>query len=593
MLSGESSSSTIHCEPTAIAQQSTASASSVNRRETFDNDSMPSSSKVASTTRSPGRVNTLFASSSRSEIISDQITEWFNGIIFMRKLQAAVTGSFISGCIFMLSIVFLQFSIWAPVQFIYDAFSSIFSLSSWFTSTFAALSSFASSFVMLILLCKADQMRHVCVIYIIFLICLKFTSFLGSLIFGISSLFYLLSISFYFTCGILILGQLFATKALMKLVRQIVMKPFTFPLPPPFAVHSPKPEQTRTLTTVLGSHDKLLKLFAFFDLRRIAWTDRIRRQEVFSLSQPGGHPRNWSAVSSSCVQVLDGVRHQLEIVSVTSSLSRDIDDDDDDELDKEMLMMPYKTRKQLYSSAIRKRHRTALRPSIPKKVLPGPQGIWLSKLSSIMPDKQATISRYDANLCILAIESLYMLIVESYHDDRYGVVLKDLAAIIGTLLSLISTIDKFFRSRADVHLMIFVGFGFLMAFLKRYGFSAVSVNLLLSAFVIQWAMLIRGFLSKQFHDTGTFTLGVPEMMCADSSCAVVLITMGVLLGRMTPAQFILLAFFETSISVFVEHIVFNILHELCCFGCSSLHLMLPCKNRVRLVENLGAILGNF
>ncbi|XGW02327.1 hypothetical protein V3C99_014399 [Haemonchus contortus] len=112
----------------------------------------------------------------------------------------------------------------------------------------------------------------------------------------------------------------------------------------------------------------------------------------------------------------------------------------------------------------------------------------------------------------------------------------------------------------DVHLMIFVGFGFLMAFLKRYGFSAVSVNLLLSAFVIQWAMLLRGFLSKQFQETGTFTLGVPEMMCADNSCAVVLITMGVLLGRMTPVQFLLLAFFETSFSVLVDHIVFNILH---------------------------------
>ncbi|VDP46803.1 unnamed protein product [Heligmosomoides polygyrus] len=44
----------------------------------------------------------------------------------------------------------------------------------------------------------------------------------------------------------------------------------------------------------------------------------------------------------------------------------------------------------------------------------------------------------------------------------------------------------------------------------RYGFSAVSVNLLLSAFVIQWAMLLRGFLSKQFQETGIFTLGVPE-----------------------------------------------------------------------------------
>ncbi|PAV70918.1 hypothetical protein WR25_18851 [Diploscapter pachys] len=112
----------------------------------------------------------------------------------------------------------------------------------------------------------------------------------------------------------------------------------------------------------------------------------------------------------------------------------------------------------------------------------------------------------------------------------------------------------------DVHLMIFVGFGFLMAFLKRYGFSAVSVNLLLSSFVVQYSMVLRGFLSKKFHDTGFFTIGIPEMISADSSCAVVLITMGVLLGRVTPSQFILLAFFETSMSVLVEHIVFNILH---------------------------------
>ncbi|KAK6028107.1 ammonium transporter, partial [Ostertagia ostertagi] len=73
-------------------------------------------------------------------------------------------------------------------------------------------------------------------------------------------------------------------------------------------------------------------------------------------------------------------------------------------------------------------------------------------------------------------------------------------------------------------------------------------------------MLLRGFLSKQFQETRTFTLGVPEMMCADNSCAVVLITMGVLLGRMTPVQFLLLAFFETSLAVLVDHVIVNILH---------------------------------
>jgi len=41
--------------------------------------------------------------------------------------------------------------------------------------------------------------------------------------------------------------------------------------------------------------------------------------------------------------------------------------------------------------------------------------------------------------------------------------------------------------------MIFIGFGFLMTFLKRYGFSSVSYNLLLSAVAIQWAVLVGGF----------------------------------------------------------------------------------------------------
>jgi hypothetical protein len=33
--------------------------------------------------------------------------------------------------------------------------------------------------------------------------------------------------------------------------------------------------------------------------------------------------------------------------------------------------------------------------------------------------------------------------------------------------------------------MIFVGFGFLMAFLRRYGFSAIGYTLLVSVFVVQ------------------------------------------------------------------------------------------------------------
>lgn len=41
--------------------------------------------------------------------------------------------------------------------------------------------------------------------------------------------------------------------------------------------------------------------------------------------------------------------------------------------------------------------------------------------------------------------------------------------------------------------MMFVGFGFLMTFLKRYGFSSISFNFLIAAYVLEWALLVRGW----------------------------------------------------------------------------------------------------
>ena len=62
--------------------------------------------------------------------------------------------------------------------------------------------------------------------------------------------------------------------------------------------------------------------------------------------------------------------------------------------------------------------------------------------------------------------------------------------------------------------MIFIGFGFLMTFLRRYGYSAVSINMLLSCFVIQWAIIVRGFLSEEFEHHGKFVLDI-ERYCKE------------------------------------------------------------------------------
>lgn len=61
----------------------------------------------------------------------------------------------------------------------------------------------------------------------------------------------------------------------------------------------------------------------------------------------------------------------------------------------------------------------------------------------------------------------------------------------------------------DVHVMIFIGFGFLMTFLKKYGLSAVSLNMLNAVICLQWATLVIGFFHlhkdhKVLHDDGSY-----------------------------------------------------------------------------------------
>ena len=55
----------------------------------------------------------------------------------------------------------------------------------------------------------------------------------------------------------------------------------------------------------------------------------------------------------------------------------------------------------------------------------------------------------------------------------------------------------------DVHVMIFIGFGFLMTFLKKYGLSAMSLNMLIAVICLQWATLVYGFFHLHTHNEMT------------------------------------------------------------------------------------------
>lgn len=62
----------------------------------------------------------------------------------------------------------------------------------------------------------------------------------------------------------------------------------------------------------------------------------------------------------------------------------------------------------------------------------------------------------------------------------------------------------------DVHVMMFIGFGFLMTFLKKYGYGAVSFNFLIAAIVLQWATLCQGFYHAHHDDSRKIHLSITK-----------------------------------------------------------------------------------
>ena len=45
----------------------------------------------------------------------------------------------------------------------------------------------------------------------------------------------------------------------------------------------------------------------------------------------------------------------------------------------------------------------------------------------------------------------------------------------------------------DIHVMLFAGFGFLMTFLKNYGYSALGFTIIITAIITEFAILCFGF----------------------------------------------------------------------------------------------------
>lgn len=74
-----------------------------------------------------------------------------------------------------------------------------------------------------------------------------------------------------------------------------------------------------------------------------------------------------------------------------------------------------------------------------------------------------------------------------------------------------------------MQIMVFIGFGCLMTFLRRYSYSAIAFNFFVSAFVIVWAILGIGLFQQVLDSVQRCApicrAGHADVLCADHSAA--------------------------------------------------------------------------
>ena len=88
--------------------------------------------------------------------------------------------------------------------------------------------------------------------------------------------------------------------------------------------------------------------------------------------------------------------------------------------------------------------------------------------------------------------------------------------------------------------MIFVGFGFLMAFLKTHSWTSVGYNFMIAAYALQLTILSVGFFNQVFADEDEpwkkIVLEIPSLIIGDFGAGTVLISFGALLGKCSLVQ---------------------------------------------------------
>ena len=117
----------------------------------------------------------------------------------------------------------------------------------------------------------------------------------------------------------------------------------------------------------------------------------------------------------------------------------------------------------------------------------------------------------------------------------------------------------------DVGIMLLIGFGYLMTFLKRHRFASIGYTFFVSVLVAQWNILVQGFfnyvLSRGTGSEATqISVGFPQLILCLFSGASVLIAFGVWIGKVGPEQLMFMAMLQVLFYNVNSYVIEGLLH---------------------------------
>merc|ERR1712072_53986 len=90
-----------------------------------------------------------------------------------------------------------------------------------------------------------------------------------------------------------------------------------------------------------------------------------------------------------------------------------------------------------------------------------------------------------------------------------------------------------------IALMMLIGFGYLMTFLKAYGLGAVGFTMLITCLGVEWALCI-----EQLMASGEIVVDLYAILNGNFAVAAVLISFGAMIGKISPTQVVILTVIE-------------------------------------------------